>query len=348
MTHVLKLRRRALAVAAVALIGAFSVACGSDDDDEGAGGAGGTNQAAKITVATLPITSNAAVDLAKEKGWFKEENLEVTIRQVPNPPASIATVQGNQAQFAYTPTMAVLNAVAAGVPLQITQAADGYPEGAWERIQAGEEEAKAVDDTAVWARPDAGVSSPKDLTGKTVAVPARKTQLEITIAKTVKEDGGDPSKIKWIALGFPEMPPALDAKRVDAVGLVDPFNATVEQKGAKYVASPGISTFEEGAVGVWATTKSYAEQNKDVIERFNRVIAKANAYSNEHHSELQQLAARTTKTPIDVIKASHMPYWNTEVKPEDVDKAADAMVELGYIKSKPDPASVLVGGSSEQ
>ena len=344
MAHVLKSGRRWLAAATVVLIGALAVGCGSDDDsDGGAGGSAGADQTAKITVATLPITSNAAVDLAKEKGWFKEENLDVTIRQVPNPPAAIATVQGNQANFAYAPTMAVLNAVSAGVPLKISQAADGYPEGAWEKIQAGEQEAKDVDDTAVWAGPDAGVSSPKDLTGKTVAVPARKTQLEITIAKTVKEDGGDPSTIKWIALGFPEMGAALDAKRVDAAGLVDPFNAAAEKGGAKYVASPGISTFQEGAVGVWVTTESYSNENKDVVERFNRVIAKANAYSNDHHPELQQLAAKTTKTPIDVIKASHMPYWNTEVTPEDVDKAGTAMVELGYIKSKPDPASVLVG-----
>jgi ABC-type nitrate/sulfonate/bicarbonate transport system substrate-binding protein len=342
--HMLKVHRRGIAALAVALVGAVSIGCGDDDEaSNGAGGASGADKPAKITVATLPITSNAAVDLAKQKGWFKEENLEVTIKQVPNPPAAVATVQGNQANFGYAPTMAILNAISAGVPLKITQAADGYPEGAWDKIEAGEQEAKEVDDTAIYAGADAGVTSPKDLEGKTVAVPARKTQLEITIAKTVKEDGGDPSKIKWIALGFPEMQAALDAKRVDAAGLVDPFNATAEQKGAKYVASPGISTFEEGAVGVWMTTESYAEQNKDVVERFNRVIAKANAYSNDHHPELQELAAKTTKTPIDVIKAGHMPYWNTEVKPEDVDKAAAAMVELGYIKSKPDPASVLVG-----
>lgn len=344
MARVLKLHRRAVAAAAVAAITALAAGCGSED--ESSGGGGGSAEAgkpAKITVATLPITSNAAVDLAKEKGWFKEENLEVTIKQVPNPPAAVATIQGNQANFAYAPTMAILNAVSAGVPLKIAQAADGYPEGAWDKIEAGEQEAKEVDDTAIWAGADAGISSPKDLAGKTVAVPARKTQLEITIAKTVKEDGGDPSTIKWIALGFPEMPPALKAKRVDAIGLVDPFNATAEKQGAKYVASPGISTFKEGAVGVWTTTKSYAEKNEDVVERFNRAIAKANAYSNDHHPELQQLAAKVTKTPIDVIKASHMPYWNTEVKPEDVDKAAEAMVELGYIKQKPDAASVLVG-----
>jgi NitT/TauT family transport system substrate-binding protein len=326
------------------MITALAAGCGSDDESSGGGGGSADKgKPAKITVATLPITSNAAVDLADQKGWFKEENLEVTIKQVPNPPAAIATVQGNQANFAYAPTMAVLNAVSAGVPLQISQAADGYPEGAWEEIQAGEKEAKDVDDTAVWAGPDAGVSSAKDLAGKTVAVPARKTQLEITIAKTIKEDGGDPKSVKWIALGFPEMGAALEAKRVDAAGLVDPFNATAEKGGAKYIASPGISTFQEGAVGVWTTTKSFVDKNKDVVERFNRVIAKANAYSNEHHPELQELAAETTKTPIDVIKASHMPYWNTEVKAEDIDKAADAMVELGYIKEKPDAESVLVG-----
>jgi len=338
------MRGRGIAAIVTALVVIAAAGCGSDGGgSSGSSSSSGSAKTTKITVAALPITSNAVLDLATQKGWFKEENLEVDVKQVPNPPAAIATVQGNQAAFGYTPSMAVLNAVAAGVDLKIAQAADGYPKGSFDKIANGEEQAKDVDDTAIWARADSGIASPKDLSGKTVAVPARKTQLEITIAKTVKEDGGDPSTIKWIALGFPEMQAALDAKRVDAAGLVDPFNATAAKKGAKFVAAPGISTFREGAVGMWVTTGSYAQKNKDVVARFQRVIAKANAYANGHHAEMQKLAATSTKTPIDVVKASHMPYWNTEVVPEDIDKAAATMVDLGYIKSKPDSASVLVG-----
>jgi ABC-type nitrate/sulfonate/bicarbonate transport system substrate-binding protein len=333
--------RRAHIAGLVVALGLAVAACGGEDESPapapGGGEEGGTTA---IKVATLPITSNAVIQLAQDKGWFGEEGLTVETITVPNPAAVVAAVQGGQAQFGYSPSIPVLSAAGQGVDLKVVAPADGTNPEARSAIEGGASPGE-YDDTAVLARPDAGISSPKDLAGKTVAVPARKAQMEVTIAKAVADDGGDPAKIKWIALGFPEMGAALEAKRVDAIGTVTPFTGQAEAKGAKPVAYPALALFPEGAVGLWISSGEYVDGNPEVVQAFQRVIEKANAYANDNLDEVLQIATTTTQTPIDVLKDAAEPYWPTAVTAKDLQRAADAMVELGYLPSAPDVKAIL-------
>jgi NitT/TauT family transport system substrate-binding protein len=337
------LGRRGRIVGLIAALGLAVAACGGDEEGGGAtsGGSGdGGGTTTKITVATLPITSNAVIKLAQDKGWFREERLEVETITVPNPAAVVAAVQGGQAQFGYSPSIPVLAAAAQGVDLRVVAPADGTNPEAHSAIEGGASPGE-YDDTAVLARPDAGIASPKDLAGKTVAVPARKAQMEVSIAKAVADDGGDPSTIKWIALGFPEMGAALQAKRVDAIGTVTPFTGQAEAKGAEAVAYPALALFPEGAVGLWISTSEYVDGNPEVVQGFQTAIKRVNAYANDNLDEVLQVATTTTQTPIDVLKGAAEPYWPTAVTAEDLRRAADAMVELGYLPSAPDVQTIL-------
>lgn len=331
---------------ALIVLAAVVAGCGGGQGSgEGAGNGGGTTS---ITVATLPITSNAVIDLADRKGWFEEQNLEVEVQSLPNPPAVIAALQGDQAQFGYAPTMPLLNAVSGGVELRIAAPADGYPAGAWEEVKAeGPDAAARFDDTAVLVPEGSDIETAADLVGKKVAVPARKAQMEVTVAKAVKEDGGDPSGIQWIALGFPEMQSALEAGRVDAIATVDPFTYKAQEAGAEAVAYPGVATFQEGAIGVWMVTQRFADKSPEAVKAFREVVLKANAYANDHPDEVLEVAADTTQSPLQTLRESHLPYWPTEhVDPADVDRAAQAMVDLGYLEEKPDAGQLVLSDGS--
>jgi NitT/TauT family transport system substrate-binding protein len=329
------------AVAVIAALGFGISACGGDDETGSAAPADGTSgELTKITVATLPITGNAVIQLAQDKGWFEEKGLDVQATTVPTPPAGVAAVQGNQAQIGYAPSIPILNAVSQGVALKVVAPADGTNPSAQTEIDNGADPAK-YDDTALLAGADSAIESPKDLAGKTVAVPARKAQMEVTIAKAVADDGGDPSKIRWIALGFPEMQAALTSHRVDAIGTVTPFTGQAEQKGAKAIAYPQLATFPEGAVGLWFSTAKFADGSPGVIESFRQVIERANAYANDHLDEVRQIAVKTTQTPIELLEQAADPYWPAEVTEADLQRAADALVELGYLESAPDLNGVL-------
>jgi ABC-type nitrate/sulfonate/bicarbonate transport system substrate-binding protein len=339
MGHVSGRLLRLCLLAVIAALGVAAGACGGDDGEEQTEATGG-GETTEIKVATLPLTSNAVIQLAQEKGWFADEGLDVEVVSVPNPPAAVAAVQGGQAQVGYAPSIPILSAVSQGVPLKIVAPADGTNPEAEAEIAAGGDPGD-YDDTAVLALPDKGIASPKDLAGKTVAVPARKAQMEVTIAKAVADDGGDPAQVRWIALGFPEMQAALQSGRVDAIGTVTPFTGQAESKGAEAVAYPALALFPTGAVGMW-----FGSGDVPAADRFARVIERANAYANDHVDEILQLATKTTQTPIDVLEQAARPYWPDAVTAEDVQRAADAMVELGYLESAPDVDAVLVSPSA--
>lgn len=333
-------RKHLVALLAAVTIGALT-ACGPSQSDANKvdQGSGGTQ---KITVGALPISSTAALHLGMDKGFFAEEGLEVSVQTIPNPAGAMAALQGDQVQFAYTPSMPMLTAVSQGIDLKTVAAADGYPENAYEEWVAGGQKTEPADDTAVLVGKDSDISSPRQLEGKVVAVPARKAQMEITVASAVKQDGGDPAKVKWIALSFQDMIPALQNGRVDAIGEVTPFIEQAKSKGARVITYPGIGTFKEGAVGLWVASSSFIDANQDLVSAFRRAVHKANTYANENLDEAYAKATEITKIPVEVLEAGDPPYWPDAVEVADLQRAADEMVKLGYLNEVPELEPLVV------
>ena len=58
---------------------------------------------------------------------------------------------------------------------------------------------------------DPTIKSPKDLVGKKVATNTLKNIVDTTVKTIVNKDGGDPSKVNFVELAFPDMAAALDA-----------------------------------------------------------------------------------------------------------------------------------------
>ncbi len=54
------------------------------------------------------------------------------------------------------------------------------------------------------------IKSPKDLAGKKIAVNTLNNINTTTINEMVRKDGGDPSGIQYVELGFPDIEPAVE------------------------------------------------------------------------------------------------------------------------------------------
>ncbi|MFC0582215.1 ABC transporter substrate-binding protein [Micrococcoides hystricis] len=315
--------RRLGATAAALVLATTLAACG---DSGGSNVGGGDTQTLKVGL--IGIGSDAAVKIAEEEGYFAEENIKVESTVVANPPAGIAAAQSGQLDIAYAPSIPVLNALSENVPLKVIGAADGYPEN------SEDVEPRDLDDTGLFANPDAGINSPKDLEGKSVSVPARKAQLEVTIANSVSEDGGDPSKINWMVLDPSSALQSLQQKRVDAVGLVSPFTARASSEGGKYVASPGVEFFGEGAIGLWVAGESTTENKAEAIASFQRAMKKANEYANENYEEAEQYASELTNIPVETLKEGAHTYWPTDVTLEQIQDVNKKLADLGYLSKE--------------
>ncbi|WP_017200421.1 ABC transporter substrate-binding protein [Arthrobacter sp. M2012083] len=108
--------RRTIPLALAAVLSMTLAACGGGAGPAAAPAADGTTT---LKVGTIGIGSDAGIRLAADKGYFKEQGLNVEISVIANPPAGIAAAQSGQIDVTYTPSIPLLNALSQNVPLKI-------------------------------------------------------------------------------------------------------------------------------------------------------------------------------------------------------------------------------------
>lgn len=333
------LNRRSLAGLVVLVAGALALS-GCASGDGAASGPSGSGGKTTLKLATIGIMSDGGLALGEKQGFFADEGLTLQTTVVANPAAGLAAAQSGQVDLAYSPSIPVLNALSQSVPLQIVQAADGYPD----ETPAGEKPAD-LDDTGLYTSPSSGIKDIAGLAGKTIAVPARKAQLEVTISAALAKAGVDPKSINWVVLDFASAVSALKSGSVAAAGLVSPFTTQAKSAGATLVSSPGISFFEKGAVGLWVAGKSTISAKADAIAAFERAVAKTNAYANAHPKEAIAEGIKLTKSTLTVDQVTE-PYWPTEVREADIQRANEQLAKLGFLPKPVSLSGVIYQGKS--
>jgi ABC-type nitrate/sulfonate/bicarbonate transport system substrate-binding protein len=304
--------------------------------------------ATDIKVGVVAINSTGALQYAIDSGIFRKNGINVTeVVVFPAPPPGIAALASGAVQFTYTPTIPAINAYEnGGINLRIVAPADGYTRAQLAAAKKNPKVAAQLDDTGVCASPSAGISRWRDLEGKTVAVPARGAQAEVTIVAAVKNDGGNPASIKWTTLPPGQAVDAAKSGRIDAGFTVEPFVTECINQGLQNVGRPGVEFFDtESAIGVWVTTAPYAQANPKVVEAFQKSMYEAHQYAMKSKANMNRVMRASTKitevTP-EVALAANPPIYPLFVTQVDVIRPAQKMLNLGFLSKKADTAGLLL------
>ncbi|QBE49743.1 ABC transporter substrate-binding protein [Leucobacter triazinivorans] len=328
-----------IALAASAVLALAGCSSGTSGQDDAGSDAMDGGELTTLSVATIGLTSDGSLLTGIEQGFFEEEGLEIETSIVANPPAGLAAVQSGQVDIAYSPSIPLLNALSQGVPIQVIGAADGYPDDPAEIDDPAE-----FDDTGLFAAVDSGIESIEDLDGKTIAIPARKAQLEVVIAGELEKAGIDPaSGVNWVVLDFTSAVAGLKNGTVDAAGLVSPFTTEAAEAGATQLSAPSIGFFETGATGLWTAGTATVEEKGEAIAAFQRAIVKSNEYATANPEEAIQAGLDYTGSTLTVDQVK-TPVWPLVVNPEDLERPNEKMVALGFLPQPVDLDGVILQG----
>src|SRR5690348_17304931 len=134
---------------------------------------------------------------AREKGWYKEAGLDVTISPGKGTADSIKTVGTGNAEFGFPDYGAVAKAISDGLPITAVAA--------------------FVQDTpsGIVSFADAPVKTPKDLEGKTLSI-APFGATTIMLPAFMKLAGVDVSKVKTVTYNFGAVVPSFLTGKADA------------------------------------------------------------------------------------------------------------------------------------
>jgi NitT/TauT family transport system substrate-binding protein len=134
---------------------------------------------------------------------------------------------------------------------------------------------------------------------------------------------------------------ALDAGRVDGACVVEPFVS--QGKAGK---SKGINPFYERTapnltVATYFTSKQYAEENADVVDRFVRAMQKSLAYAQENPDAVREVLLDYTEIPPEAAEAITLPQWRADLGEDTIELLSELSKKYGLIEEEPDLGELI-------
>ena len=283
-------RRPMLAALAALMCGLALAGCGGGGEDDA-----GAATPVSLVLDWYPNVDHAGIYGALDRGYFADEGLRVAPSVPSDPAAALKQVGLGRADFAISYEQEVLIARSEGIPVVAVGALVAHPLN------------------TVLFRRDRGISTAKDLEGKTVGVagvPSDKPLLD----QVVRTAGGDPSKVTVRNIGY-TLSPALAAGTVDAVigAFWNVEQIELERQGvdvdALRLEDNGVPDYDELVV---VTSDATAKDRPDLVRRFLKALRRG-----------QDWAATDQAGAVDALVAA-----NKDLDPETVAAQLDVTAPL--------------------
>ena len=292
-------------------------ACGSG----GSGGSGGD----VVRLATGVDPSYAAVYVAEDQGFFKDQGVDVQVSNLEGGPAMAQAVIAGQADMGTQSDATTVTQMASSpdlVGLMDFQHSSTYIKVVWGP------KVKAVSDIK-----------------KLATLPGIMT---LATVRYLESKGVDPKSVEQVSANPPDVPVMLKRGDVDATVIYEPWaTRAAQESGGKIVGNIGDFgvSYAQWLIASNKWLKGHEEQAADVAA----AIDEANTFIKENPEEADQIISKAIKLPVDQT-ATLMKDLIIETRDIDSDalatekKTAQFFVDNGTLKSMPDlDKQVLVG-----
>ena len=181
------------------------------------------NPPVKVSIGVVSSSSDGGIFIANERGYFKEEGIDLDVQRFQTLVDMVAPLTGGQLQIAAGGLAASLyNAADRGVALRIVADKGQAPSPEW-------------DFAALMIRKDlidsGRVKDFKDLKGLTLVTSGRGNSPEVALATALKKGGLTLQDVNFSQMGFPDMVAAFQNKGIDGGIVIEPFVSRVVSDG---------------------------------------------------------------------------------------------------------------------
>ncbi len=281
----------------------------------------------KVKVGVIPIVDVAPIYLGKSQGFFAKRNIDLTMEQAQGGAAIVPAVVSGQYQFGFSNVVSLLLAQSNNVPVKAV--ANGDNSTGDPKKDFGELVVK-----------DPAITTARDLEGRSVATNTLKNIVDTSVRSMVSQAGGDPTKVKFVELGFPDMAAALDAGRVQGIFVVEPFLSAALAKGWHAVGSYA-DVDPKLCVAVYFTSTQVAAQKPDLVKRFTDAMTESLAYAQGHPDAARQIVTTYTNITAGATAAMTLPKWSATIDRTSVDKLNQLLVTYGTLTAPADTGKLL-------
>ena len=282
----MKFKRLLTTFMALAMVGTMA-GCAKTKTEE-------VKETKKLSFGAMSSIDIVPIVIAKEKGYFEEEGLELDFQLFTAAKDRDAALQAGELDGVIADEIAISIYQNSGIDMKIT----GATNGAW---------------TLVVGK-DSGIENLEDLKGKKMAI-SENTMIDYLSDYIAEENGVNSSEIEKIAI--PAMPARLEAlrnKQVDAAILPAPFNDTAVADGGKGLATIDNADIMISAIGF---LQDQIDNNEEAIKAFFTGYNKAVEYmKNTDLKEYEDIVIKTVGYSEDTKGNIILPELNTNYLPD--------------------------------
>ncbi|WP_405951281.1 ABC transporter substrate-binding protein [Streptomyces prunicolor] len=298
------------------------VACGGGGDS---GSSGDGRQ--KVTVAALPLTDAAALYIARDRGLFVKEGLDVTIQPVQQSIQALPALSKGQ-----------VDVIASANYVTFLQADE---KGTLDLRILAEGVRTAPHMMDVLVPKDSPIKTAADLKGRTVAVNILNNIQSLTLDAILDQQGAGHPVYRQIA--FPQMGPALEKGQVDAVHAVEPFDSAIQgELKTRVLLDGGSAPVRTLPISGYVTTSDFAEKHAKTAAAFKRAIEAASKIAAQDPSVVRAELPKYTKVTENQAKTINLPAYPATTDAAQLRRLTELMRKRGLLKKPIDPATLLV------
>jgi NitT/TauT family transport system substrate-binding protein len=261
-------------------------------------------QVETVKLGDLAAISNAPIYIAIEKGFFKEQNVNVEISNFASAAKMVpALVVGELEVSVGSASAGLFNAVAQQAPFRIVADKGQTREGYGFSLLAVRKDLV-----------DSGqVKTFKDLKGKKIAILAKGNIQHYLVGKMAEEVGITINDVELSFLDAPSQVTAFETKAIDAAYAVEPWVARFTERGVavRFRTPDQVKGLGPVQVGVIIYSGKFINERRPVAQRWMNAYLKAAELFHKNgtkDAEIASILEKYTKVPAKVIQAAIPPY----------------------------------------
>ena len=250
-----------------------------------------------LTIGLMPDTDSLPFIIAQEKGFFREEGIEVNIEQYKSAMDRDSALQSGNLDGAVSDMLAVAFAKSGGFDVKVTS----FTDGSYKLV----------------ASKESGIKDVKGLAGKDVAV-SRNTIIEYVTDQILAKENMEGDSINKVII--PQIPTRLEMLqngKLAAATLPEPMASIAVHNGCQFVKGSDELGINPGVI---LFTAKAAADKKAEIQAMYRAYNKAVAYlNNTDRAEYIDLVIEKGGFPPVAKEALKLPKYHEAALPKESD-----------------------------
>ncbi|WP_063720312.1 ABC transporter substrate-binding protein [Methanobrevibacter oralis] len=279
------------------------------------GGLGGSSDT--VTIGYLPSDHDAALFVADAQGLYEKQGIKTELVQFNNGGDLMTAMASGDVDVGYVGITPVLSSIEKGVPVKVISAVQ-------------------TEGSGIVVTKDSGISSAKDLVGKSIATPGEASIQHALLAYYLKENGLSLDDVKVSSMKVPSMNDALNTGKIDAIITFQPYVSIAAKNDNNKVLANSTDILPNHPCCVVAASDDFLNKNPDTAKAIVDIHKEATDFINKNPDKVVDLL------PEDIVSDEDSELESIESFPfisgiddkfkSDVDDFMGLEVELGLLK----------------